>query len=473
MAQLNVGRTKPPIYTHEGGKADHITPLQALRRSVMNCLLWEDEFYEDGKAIADRISTLAEQVTPLELSHLAVEARNRFHLRHVPLLLLVKLAKTSSGTPILKDTIPLVIKRADELAEFCALFWKFNPGKDITNQMKKGLRLAFMRFDEYQLAKYDRDKPVKMRDVAFLAHVKGTDKDKERLIARGVNKNFFPEATKSSGYPVRAMFETPDEKPGLDSPDTWEVALSAGADKKELFERMIRDDKLPYFALIRNLRNMAGAGCDADLVKGAILARKGAGRILPFRYLAAARAAKQFEPELDKAMIAAITDMPKLFGKTAVLADVSQSMERKLSGKSDLTRMDAAAALASIAPSDDLRLFTFSYKLVEVPPRKGMAGVDAIISSQPHGGTYLAQAIHQLHNEGVKYDRMIVVTDEQMHPGSLPDPKGKFNYMVNVGSMKNGIGYRKPWTHIDGFSEAIFRYITEIEGESPLNSMRN
>jgi len=45
--------------------------------------------------------------------------------------------------------------------------------------------------------------------------------------------------------------------------------------------------------------------------------------------------------------------------------------------------------------------------------------------------------------------------------------------MINVASNKNGVGYRKPWTHIDGFSEAIFRYITEVEGESPLNSMRN
>jgi len=473
MAQLNVGRTRPAQFTAEGGTADFITPLQQLRRSVMSCLLWEDEFYEDGKAIADRINTLAEQVTPLELSHLAVEARNRFHLRHVPLLLLVKLAKTGSGTPILKDTIPQVIRRADELAEFCALFWKFNPGKDITNQMKKGLRLAFMRFDEYQLAKYDRDKPVKMRDVAFLAHVKGTDKDKERLIARGVNKNFFPEATKSSGYPVRAMFETPDEKPGLDSPDTWEVALSAGGDKKTVFEQMIRDDKLPYFALIRNLRNMAQSGCDADLVKGAILARKGAGRILPFRYIAAARAAVQFEKELDQAMLGAIQDMPRMMGNTVVLSDVSQSMDAKLSGKSDLKRRDASAALASMVPCDSVRCFTFSNTLVEVPARKGMAGVDAIERSQAHSGTYLVEAMNALHTVCPKYDRLIVVTDEQMFRGNLPTPRGRFNYMVNVASNQNGIGYRKPWTHIDGFSEAIFRYITEVEGESPLNSMRN
>ena len=45
-------------------------------------------------------------------------------------------------------------------------------------------------------------------------------------------------------------------------------------------------------ALLRNLRNMDQAGVDQKLVEGAILARKGgAQRVLPFRFIAAARAA--------------------------------------------------------------------------------------------------------------------------------------------------------------------------------------
>jgi len=41
-------------FTHEGGRARRFTPEQELRRSLMNCLLWEDQFYEDGVAIAER-----------------------------------------------------------------------------------------------------------------------------------------------------------------------------------------------------------------------------------------------------------------------------------------------------------------------------------------------------------------------------------------------------------------------------------
>ena len=41
--------------THEGAPAAVITAEQALRRSVLSCMLWEGEFYEDGVQIANRI----------------------------------------------------------------------------------------------------------------------------------------------------------------------------------------------------------------------------------------------------------------------------------------------------------------------------------------------------------------------------------------------------------------------------------
>src|SRR5262249_58959316 len=109
----------------------------------------------------------------------------------------------------------------------------------------------------------------------------------------------------------------------------------------------------------------------------AIVAGKGAARVLPFRYVAAARAVPQLEPAIDQALCRAIAEMPPLPGKTIVLVDVSGSMHVRMSGKSDLSRIDAAAALAAIVPGD-VRVFTFSDAVVEVPPRRGMAGLDAL-----------------------------------------------------------------------------------------------
>lgn len=451
--RLNTKQVSPHGFTHEGAHAAPMNAEQALRRSVMSCFLWEKEFYEDGQEIAKRISELAAQVDSKVISEIAIEAREQGNLRHVPLLLLSVLAGGSKRLVenkrgvflphVVGETISRVVQRADELSELLVIHAKVNKVKPskikkvLSAQMKKGLAKAFTKFDEYQLAKYDRDGAVRLRDALFLVHAKPKDKTQAALWKRLVANE-------------------------LVAPDTWEVQLSGGKDKRETFERLIKEGKLGYLALLRNLRNMAEAKCDSDLVKEAIVARKGgAQRVLPFRYIAAARAAPQFEPAIDQALCEAIGELPILPGKTVVLIDVSGSMNAKLSEKSDMARMDAAAALGAIWPGD-VRMFTFSNTLVEVPPRRGMAGVDAIVRSQSHCGTYLGQAIASI-NANIMHDRIIVITDEQSHD-RVPEPIGKQAYMINVASTKNGVGYGK-WTHIDGFSEGVLKFIHAYENE--------
>jgi 60 kDa SS-A/Ro ribonucleoprotein len=437
MAAINVRARATPTFTHEGAPAAlHLTPEQQLRRSVCSCLLGENEFYESGQEISQRISELAAIVPPQVLADLAVEARHKFNLRHAPLWLLCSLVKSGAGTSLVSRTIEKTISRADELTELIALYWK-NGKRPLSAQMKKGVAAAFTKFDEYQLGKYDRANQVRLRDVLFITHAKPKDEEQAALWKRLVDNQ-------------------------LTVPDTWEVALSGGADKRETFERLIRERKLGYLALLRNLRNMVQANVDTGLMREAIIARRGAERVLPFRYVAAARACPQMEPALDEALSEAIAGLDPLPGNTAVLVDVSGSMSATLSARSDLTRLDAAAALASIIPGN-VRMFTFSQDLVEIPPRRGMAGIDAIKASQPHAGTNLFPSIDAL-NRLVNYDRLIVVTDEQAHSwmgNRCPDPKGR-GYLINVASAKNGVGYGN-WVHLDGFSEQVLRWIGEYE----------
>ena len=432
--KLNIGKRRKGEKTHEGAPAVQVLDDEArLRRAVLACMLWEDEFYEDGETIAARIAGLAAKVDPVVVAGLAIEARSKMNLRHAPLLLLTVLAKTGAGREkLVADTVAEVIQRADELAELVAVYWR-NGKKPLPAQFKKGLARAFEKFDAYELAKYDRPGPVRLRDVLFLVHAK-------------------PKAEEQA-----ATWRKLAEKE-LDSPDTWEVALSGGADKKATFERLIREEKLGYLALLRNLRNMAEAGCDERLVKKAIAARKGAKRVLPFRYVAAARAAPMFDREIDKALKASIDEQAWLKGRTIVLVDVSGSMDTKLSARSDLRRMDAAAALASVI-NGDLRVFSFTDQCAEVPARRGLAGIDAIVKSQPHGGTYLGRAVERVN--ALPHDRLIVITDEQSHD-KVPDPVAKRAYLINVASYRNGVGYGR-WVHLDGFSEQVLRYIQAYE----------
>jgi 60 kDa SS-A/Ro ribonucleoprotein len=235
-----------------------------------------------------------------------------------------------------------------------------------------------------------------------------------------------------------------------------------------------------HLAILRNLRNIVDADVSEyhlNKIRRALISpewKLGARRVLPFRYMAAARACPAMAPALDRALAEAVGEMPLLPGKTVVLVDVSGSMEDKLSARSDLTRMDAAATLAAIVPGD-VRVFTFSDDLVEVTEGRGLAGIVRIVGSQNHGGTYLGQAITRLDGgmanrslgrsrgpSRVEMDRLIVITDEQSHDHVSP-PNARCAYIINVGSAQNGVGYGERWVHLDGFSEQVIRFIQEFE----------
>lgn len=432
MARLNLFKIPWGPRTHEGGPARNISPELQLRRSVLACLLWEDQFYEEGVEIAGRIQTLVPKVKPEAVAVLAVEARTKMKLRHAPLLLVREMARHKTHRALVSQTLAQVIQRADELAEFVAIYWK--DGKvPLSAQVKKGLAQAFRRFDEYHLAKYDRTGPIRLRDVLFLCHAKPRDAEQAALWKRLIEGK-------------------------LETPDTWEVALSSGAEKREAWERLLRERKLGALALLRNLRNMKQAGVDEDLVLAALEGMNTA-RVLPFRFLAAARYVPQWEEPLEWAMLSALGEQAKLPGRTVLLVDVSGSMTYALSRRSEMLRTDAAYGLAILLREicEKAAVYSFSNDLVEVPPRRGFALRDAVDASQSHNATYLGRALEKIPE---KYDRIIVITDEQAHDRA-PGPRGR-GYMINVASAQNGVGYG-PWVHIDGWSEAVVEYIRALE----------
>ncbi len=443
MSKLNTAKANHDVTTHEGGRAfGHLTDVQNLRRAVLSCLLWENQFYEDGVTIADRIVEYGNMVPVNVLADLVIEARQDHNLRHVPLLLLSVLAGRAQGTSLVSDTIYKTISRADELSEFLCVYAQINgvtPDKvksKMSAQVKKGLARAFGKFDAYQLAKYNRKGAITLKDVLFLTHPRPANDEQQKLWKNLVDGT-------------------------LSAPDTWEVGLSGGEDKKETFTRLLKENKLGYMALLRNLRNMVEAGVDEKLVRDAIISGNKS-KILPFRFIAAAKYAPRFDSALNDAMIESIKELPSLTGTTVVLVDVSYSMVGiKVSAKSDMDRMNAASALGASVNGDDVRVFSFSNAVVEVPNRMGLAGVDAIQNSQGNSGTRLRAAIEEI-NSKVKYDRIIVITDEQSQDGNGTPLAGSKAYLINVASNKNGVGYGA-WTHIDGFSENVLKYIYELE----------
>jgi 60 kDa SS-A/Ro ribonucleoprotein len=434
MSSLNIVK-QVKVSNHVGTPVNQVAVEKQLTRMTLAHMLWEGNFYIDGISSANIVSDLVAKAKPQFVADLATKARTEFKLRHIPLLLVRELARKGN---LKAETVNAVIQRPDEMAELLSIYWK--DGKaSLSNQMKKGLATAFGKFNEYNLAKWDKNSAsISVRDVMFLVRPKPANDDQAQLFTRVANRQ-------------------------LVTPDTWETQLSAGADKGATFSRLMAENKLGALAFLRNLRNMVQSNVPEAQIRD-YAKTLDVSKVLPFRFLAAARVVPQFEDMLEAMMFKSCESLPKFTGKTVALIDVSGSMfGTKVSAKSDLDRFDAAAALAVVLREqcEQVEFYTFSRNSVRVAPRRGFALVEALRDSQQHGGTYIGIATQEV-NSKTDYDRMVIVTDEQSYDQAAK-PKGK-GYLLNVGSYQNGIASGK-YTTITGFSEAVFSYMHLLENE--------
>lgn len=440
MSSLNktAYRQNVTAVNHAGTAVRAISAEKQLVRMTLANMLWEDQFYVDGKKSAEVIVDLVKKCDATFVSNIAILARTQFKLRHMPLLLARELARTSR---LAAHVLNAVIQRPDEMSEFLSIYWK--DGKiPLANQVKKGLATAFAKFNEYSLAKWDKNSAaVKMRDVMFLVHPKPASPEQAALFKRVASNE-------------------------LATPDTWETELSAGADKWATFVRLMQEKKLGALAFLRNLRNMVQAGIDEQIIR-TYAKTLDVSKVLPFRYIAAARIVPQFEDMLEAMMLKSLESHEKLPGKTKLYVDVSGSMfGAKISAKSDLERFDAAAALAILCREicEEVEIYSFSYDAVRVPARRGFALVEAIRNSQQHGGTNLGIS---LKSSASKCDRVIVFTDEQSHDTVNAPAFGAKGYVINVAAYQNGVNHDK-WLTVSGFSEAVIDYIQAVEKDVSL-----
>jgi len=440
-----------------GMKAARQDAEALLRRATLVCLLWEDLAYQDGVSVADNIASLVPQVEARKVADLAIECRLDQKLRHVPLYLVKEMCKHDSHRALVAETLAKIIRRPDEMCEFLSLYWE--KGKSpLASQVKKGLAIAFSRFDEYQLAKWNKDtKTIKLRDVMRLVHPKPSNQEQAALWGRLL-------------------------KDELATPDTWEVGLSASTTseaKKAVWERLIEENKLPAFALLKNLRNMESVDVKPSLIRSA-LANAKVDMILPMNYFSAVKYAPNYVREIESMMLRSCAQFPKLKGHTIIVVDISGSMHTKLSGKSEFNRMDAGISMAVLAAemSESITVYatagsdgTRTHKTSIVKPSRGFALADEIkgmYSKLGGGGIFTRQCLEYIGEiEKEQPDRIIIFSDSQDCDiiDKKPKPFGKKNYIVDISSHNRGINYNGVWTsEISGWSENFLKYIAAYEG---------
>lgn len=462
MSKLNPNVKPAPKFDTErlaggsGALAARQSNVALLRRAVLANLLWEDIAYMDGVSVANEIKRLIPLCPAIDVYNIALEARLMQKLRHTPLFIAVEMCKYPEHKLFVKDLLPKIITRADMLTDFLSIYWK-DKKCPIANQVKKGLELAFHNFNEYKLAKYDRDAAIKLRDVMFLVHAKPKNQYEQELFKKVADRTLTP-------------------------PETWEVLLSRGEDKKATWTKLITEKKIGGLAMLRNIANMQRAGVGRKIIQKG-LANLRSSMLLPLDFWKAARMNPEFERDIEDAMIEAYKNLPKLPGKTLFIVDVSGSMGYLTSGNSQFNRMDQACAMAILAANQ-----CEDYELVATAgndgsriqasewiqyPKRGFALAPQIMETRKRiggGGIFTRQCLEwcKVKFSDKKFDRIIIFSDSQDcdYPDKrLPKPFGKHNYIVDVSAHTRGVNYKGVWTaEVSGWSESFITYIAALEG---------
>lgn len=452
-------KPKVDMNTRLAGGAGMAAAIQSnialLRRVVLANLLWEDNAYVDGESVAEAIKRLVPLCKPEDVAALTEEARLVQKLRHTPLFLAREMCRYDETKPYVSSVLPRIITRADMLTDFLAIYWN-KKKTPIAKCAKVGLAEAFHNFNEYKFAKYDRDSAIKLRDVMFMVHPKPRNKQEEELFAKVASRT-------------------------LDVPETWEVMLSAGKDKKATWTYLIEEGKIGGLAMLRNIRNMREAGVDKKVIEKGLSELKSS-MLLPMNFLQAADNNPEFKRQIEDAMLASYANLPKLQGRTLFIVDVSGSMYSPYSSKSKYNRMDAAAVMAMLAANqcEDFELvctagsdYTRIHKSEHIKyPSKGFDLITQIKDTYNRlggGGIFTRQCLEWCKaNVSSDFDRIIIFSDSQdcdIPSKRIPSPFGKHNYIVDVSSEKRGINYRGIWTaEVSGFSEHFLTFIAGLEG---------
>ena len=462
MSKINPSLKKPSKFEEErlaggsGALAAKQSNTALLRRAVLANLLWEDVAYMDGKRVAEEIKRLIPLCPAIDVYNIALEARTMQKLRHTPLFIAVEMCKYPEHKMFVQDLLPQIITRADMLTDFLAIYWK-DGKKPIANQAKKGLAKAFHNFNEYKFAKYDRDAAIKLRDVMFLCRPKPNNQYETELFKKVADRT-------------------------LATPETWEVLLSTGKDKKESWTKLITEGKIGGLAMLRNIANMRKANVDKKVINEG-LERLKSSMLMPLDFLKAERMNPEFSRQIEDSMIKSYANLPKLTGRTLFIVDVSGSMNARMSAKSDFTRYDAACAMAMLAANqcEDYEIVCTAgndYRRVGAHehityPQKGFGIFNQIHDTNKRidaGGIFTRQCLEWCKSQfkGKEFDRIIIFSDSQDcdYPDKrVPKPFGTYNYICDVSANTKGVNYKGTWTaEISGFSEHFITFIAAMEG---------
>lgn len=398
--KFNVLKQRPRADTVNlaGGEAFAETPKLELVSLMLTSML-KDEFYRSGDATVSQLKALiAGQDDKRFVAKAALYARKEAGMRSVTHLAAAELARQVKGQSWTAGFYDRVVHRPDDAIEILACYRGMN-GDVIPNSLKKGLGRALARFDEYQLAKYRKDRAeLSLVDVVNLVH---------------------PPATEALGKLMKGT---------LAPAETWETRLTQAGSaaqndddlaalKREAWSELIHSRKIGYFALLRNLRNILEAAPEAvdaalALLRDEKLIRRSL--VLPFRFQTALDAVQASQLPRASDALAALSDavdislanVPVFPGRTLVALDGSGSMAGR-----PLQIGSLFAATLLKANHADVIVFSDAAKYVTLNKRDSTLSLAKWLQGQAQAAGTDFHSIFQCADRA--YDRVIILSDMQ------------------------------------------------------------
>lgn len=402
MARFNLfNRKRNRTVNLAGGNAFMQSPKMQLASLLLTSFA-QDQFYRSASQSFDELKALLANVDPAFAAKAAIYARTEYGMRSITHVLAAELARYAGGQPWAKNFYEKIVARPDDMTEILSVFFAKEDNK-LPNAMRKGFASAFDKFDGYQLAKYRSEgKAVKLVDVANLVHPVPVERNAEAL------RRLIEGTLRNSG--------------------TWEAKLTVAgqsaeseAEKAELkadaWSELVRTRRIGYFALLRNLRNIAEQApvlipdvcnllTDQRLIEKSL--------VLPFRFTTAMEAVqaanvadkRPLMEALNQAVDLALTNVPRLKGRTLVVLDDSGSM----TGKPIKIGSLFAAVLFRSNDADLMRFSNDASYVAPNPNDPAMTIAEHLEKNARFGGTNFNDIFRQANR---RYDRIVILSDMQ------------------------------------------------------------
>jgi nitrogen regulatory protein PII len=541
------------VITHQGGEGytqKSEKEFVGLLATGLSNTYYEKET-EREKRFREILGIVASK-SPLFAAKALIYARTVFGQRSVTHYGAVEMIKYLSGLELgkrffskrdRKENRGGIIYRLDDMAEILACYQAKNGVEaPIPNAIRKGFKDAIEHADTYTLAKYQmKSRGVSLVDIVNLVHpiatprngtIAITETEYQKAIA---GTKFDPTNMKKgkdgkrlykpeyANIPVRTekgtiipalhalilgllkQFDTVEDK-NTDAGKTVAAKVKSGEITKEQatvelneaktenYAELIKEKKIGYLALLRNIRNilktndtaLLDMACeqlvDQNFIKKSLVWPHQidlCGEVLQSEFRASQLG--KVLTALNTAYERSIPNLKELMSerKTAVVYDSSGSMSTPISlgeqKKGIASALDKAALIgATFAKGLNADVYTFanSCNICTFNPTDSINSIKkSILSCAKHGGTSWESIFPELLKNG-GYERIIIISDEQSHDNAFRaykeycDKYGMpYLYIVNI------VGYG-PTTNIKennktyrlyGYTQDIYMKATTAE----------